>query len=124
MLFGEYIKNRRLSLGYSSTELANKVGCSASFITGIERGAQFPSTIMACKILYSLDLDYKELDPLTLKVDDTVFMFRSSLRGRNKEPKIAASNIELHNRIEILEARISSMEILVISLLTKRSTDG
>jgi transcriptional regulator with XRE-family HTH domain len=121
MLFGSYIKQRRNELGYSSILMGEIVGCSASFISGIERGAQFPSTIMACKILDALDLKYNKLNPLTLKIiDGPTFKFKSSLRGRNKESERQLTNRELEKLVLELETRVGSLETLVVSLLAEK----
>lgn len=120
MTFGEFIKAQRLSMSYSSTQLGGLVGCSASFITGIERGAQFPSTKMATKILDTLNVQYVEIDSLTLEIKNgPIFKFKSSLRGRNKEPRELLNKKDLEDRLFVLEDRVASLETLVVRLLSK-----
>ncbi len=101
MYFGEVIKQRRNDLKKSSIEIGQMVGCSSSFISGIERGAQFPSTPMACKILDALGMSYIQVTPLTLQLEDGSFYhFKSSLRGRNKESLMATSTYDEPSRDE------------------------
>jgi len=122
MTFGEFIKREREGISCSAQTLSDKVGCSPSFIRGIERGAQFPSTDMARKILDGLDIVYAEINPFTLKIEDGPrFKFRSSVRGQNKEPGEGLSNRALEIRVNLLEDRLSSIETLVISILSKIS---
>lgn len=115
--FGQFIHDVRTSIPYSSPDLGKLAGCSASFITGIEREAQFPSKTMACKILNALKIDYEELDPFTLRIKNgEIFRFKFSGRGRGskkrpKERPEEKSRVDiLEERISILEARISVLE--------------
>jgi len=57
MLFGQYIKEQRLSLGISSRKLSEKVGKSSSYISSIEKGLYKPDDIMALKILKELRIE-------------------------------------------------------------------
>jgi transcriptional regulator with XRE-family HTH domain len=118
MDFGTFLKDYRANHRLSSTAVGEDVGCSASFISGIERGVQFPSTEMAIRILSALGVPYEEIDPVTLALyDGTTFEFKSPVRGRGRRSGNYPPTH--HERIKLLEERVHSLEILVIKLLSK-----
>lgn len=85
--FGPFIFERRSAMNLSAKEIAQTAGCHVSFIRGIERGVQFPSQTMARNILESLDVNYKELDPVTLEIEDGKrFKFNATVKGQNNHP--------------------------------------
>lgn len=121
MQFGDFIKKQRLFAHYSANQLSTFVGCSTSFITGIERGAQHPSTITARKILDCLDVEYVELNSLELQITNgPKFKFKSSLRGRNREPENNFGRAALVERIRLLENRVSSLEGVILSIMANK----
>jgi transcriptional regulator with XRE-family HTH domain len=117
--FGEFIKMHRQLAGYSGQELASKVECSGSFITGIERGKQFPSAIMASKILNALGIEHKKVTPTEIATDSYTFHFKSSLRGRSKERTRDLNNREIETKLVALENEVNLLRKIVISLLAK-----
>ena len=53
-MLGEYVKKYRLQRGYNMAELAEKVGCSRSFISQVEKGQANPSVATLKKIADAL----------------------------------------------------------------------
>lgn len=88
MDFGEFVKKNREAGSMSTKYLAEIVGCTPSFIRGIERGAQTPSTTMARSILKAIGIRFLQLDPVTLELlDGQVFKFKASVPGQNRQPR-------------------------------------
>lgn len=59
--FGKLIKNKRLEVGLSLIELGAKLGCSASYLSGLENGKESPSESMLKKLSKHLDVPQSEL---------------------------------------------------------------
>lgn len=106
---GEFVKARRIENGISTLVLAEKVRCTPSFIRGIERGAQYPSTDMGERILSALDVDFIVVDSLTLQTQDGhILKFTSTKRGHNGQP--IRGSYEKSYRISALEERVAAIE--------------
>ncbi len=62
-MLGEYVKKYRLQRGYNMAELAEKVGCSRSFISQVEKGQANPSVATLKKIADALGVSVEILSP-------------------------------------------------------------
>ena len=58
--FGTLVKERRLTLGLTQAELANRVGCAVVTIRRIEYGTLRPSTQIAERLAFSLNVPEEE----------------------------------------------------------------
>jgi transcriptional regulator with XRE-family HTH domain len=71
-LLAQNIKKYRKTLGISQMELADKVGCSTTFIGNIEINRRFPSAININRIAKALDVKvadlFAEAEPESVKV--------------------------------------------------------
>ena len=64
MTFGQKIRNRREELGYTQTELANRIHTTQPYVSRLERGNFNPSMNMIVKISTALNIsvDYLLFD--------------------------------------------------------------
>lgn len=96
--FGALVKTLRERSGLSPQELAEQAGVHASFVRGIERGAQAPSVATAHPLLASIkgqhriqwmgDGPYDLLvsDPRTGR--DVAFEFKAKVKGQNRRTEV------------------------------------
>ena len=68
--FGELINERRLALGYSLGQLANRVRSTASEVRAWERGQRAPSDEVVSRLATELDLDPDDLVVAAHRLDD------------------------------------------------------
>ena len=61
VLFGENVRNRRLSLRLSQEALANIAGIDRTYLPDIEKGKRNVSLVVANKIAKALELRLKDL---------------------------------------------------------------
>ncbi|MGM0508947.1 MAG: helix-turn-helix domain-containing protein [Fusobacteriota bacterium] len=100
MTFGEKIKERRRTEGYSLRVLAKKVGLSASFLSQIEQGKTSPSIENLKKIANALDVKVSYLIEDNVRNKDTVVTRKQnrdrveSLDSKTKISLLTTSNID------------------------------
>ena len=92
--FGALVKSLRERTGLSAQELAEQVGVHASFVRGIERGAQAPSIAIAHPLLASIKgqhrIQWMDDGPYDLLVSDpgtgrdVAFQFKAKVKGQNR----------------------------------------
>jgi transcriptional regulator with XRE-family HTH domain len=61
LTFGRFIKEKRMALGFSLTEMGAKLGCSAPYLSGMENGKENPADDMVKKISKHLKLNHDDL---------------------------------------------------------------
>lgn len=64
---GSFIRRKRYERGYSSTEMANRLGISNNWYSQIELGKNKPSIQLMKKIAKKLGVKYKDLYDLLEK---------------------------------------------------------
>jgi transcriptional regulator with XRE-family HTH domain len=109
-LFGFLLGIYRESSGLQPKDLADKAGVHASFVRGIERGAQAPSLETAINLLKPIknqkwihwmndgeDCDLVMMDPTTKK--EVAFIFKAAKRGQHS--RNSKSEIPLKERLRI-----------------------
>lgn len=55
--FGSAVKNRRKKLGYTQKDVANFIGCSASFISDLENGKKTAEIEKSIVVATTLGMD-------------------------------------------------------------------
>lgn len=96
--FGALVKSLRERRGLSPQELAEQAGVHASFVRGIERGAQAPSVATAHPLLASIKgqhrIQWMDDGPYDLLVSDpgtgrdVAFEFKAKVKGQNRRTEI------------------------------------
>ncbi|MEX1106937.1 MAG: helix-turn-helix transcriptional regulator [Ilumatobacteraceae bacterium] len=96
--FGSLVKTLRERRGLSVQELAEQVGVHASFVRGIERGAQAPSLATAHPLLASIKgqhrIQWMDDGPYDLLVSDpgtgrdVAFEFKAKVKGQNRRAEV------------------------------------
>lgn len=96
--FGALVKALRERTGLSPQELADKAGVHASFVRGIERGAQAPSVATAHLLLASITgphrIQWMDGGPYDLLVSDpgtgrdVAFEFKAKVKGQNRRAEV------------------------------------
>jgi transcriptional regulator with XRE-family HTH domain len=88
---GKRIRDLRAARGLTQAALAERVGCSSHFVSGIERGVDSPSLLTLERIADALDstaasLVAPESDAAAPGVED----LRRALRGSLDDPKLVS----------------------------------
>lgn len=96
--FGALVKTLRERSGLSPLELAEQAGVHASFVRGIERGAQAPSVATAHPLLASIkgqhQIQWMDDGPYDLLVSDPgtgrdiAFEFKAKVKGQNRRTEV------------------------------------
>jgi DNA-binding XRE family transcriptional regulator len=96
--FGALVKTLRERRGLSPQELAEQAGVHASFVRGIERGAQAPSVATAHPLLASIKgqhrIQWMDDGPYDLLVSDpgtgrdVAFEFKAKVKGQNRRTEV------------------------------------
>ena len=66
-IFGLIVKKERKKLGYSQSELADKIGVTRLTIWNIERGAYNTQFHIGMRLIYELKLSYYDIEDLMLE---------------------------------------------------------
>jgi transcriptional regulator with XRE-family HTH domain len=61
MKFGDYLRNRRIELGWTQPEAATKAGIEQSYLSKLETGKSFPSEEVYQRLLEAFTLDVKAM---------------------------------------------------------------
>jgi transcriptional regulator with XRE-family HTH domain len=61
--FGDHVRSKRLALGLSQEDFAEKAGLDRTYIGGIERGRRNVSLLNIEKIADALDIPVRDLFP-------------------------------------------------------------
>lgn len=102
MKYNEFLKNKRIELGYSTRKLGAKIGVSGSYISLVENGKTTtpPTEEMLTKLVEGLKLTLKEKEVLYDLVDKETLPERIKKKLEEKA-KIEEANIAQVQMIEL-----------------------
>lgn len=120
--FGALVKMLRDRSGLSAQELAEQAGVHASFVRGIERGAQAPSVATAHLLLASIKgqgrIQWTDDGPYDLLISDpgtgrdVAFKFKAKVKGQNRRAEVG------------LDGAIAGLKLLAAATQQLRSELG
>ena len=114
---GTRLKHARLASGLKLRELADRLGCSESFLSKAENDKVRPSLAMLHKIVSALDINIPSLfsepfadepDPVHITRNDGRVTISTAARSHG--PSIAIERLVLTERGSLLEANIHTVE--------------